>query len=325
MRQVISVSDRVEAAGRTQADPQIARWIRRTLAEDPPRARSLIVTIWGDALAPHGGQVWLAGLIRLLEPFGVNDRLTRTSVFRLARDGWLSRETRGRQSRYRLTAAGRARFAAAYRRIYAPPPLDWHGAWEMIVDLPGSDAAARAGLREDLRWAGYGALAAGVFVRPIVGGEAQAGESAAPPDALRLLVHDAKPPGEATLARQAGALWDFAAIARDYRRYLARFGRVIDRFRMRPIEASDPAQCFIVRTLLIHAYRRTLLRDPRLPPTLLPLDWPGNAAYALTRDFYRLTRARAEAHLAATLTADGSALAAADDAFHARFGGVTTP
>jgi DNA-binding transcriptional regulator PaaX len=44
-----------------------------------------------------------------------------------------------------------------------------------------------------------------------------------------------------------------------------------------------------VRTLLIHAYRRVLLRDPLLPPALLPLDWPGSGAYALCRDFYRLT------------------------------------
>src|SRR5437868_8577921 len=133
MRQGVSVSRlpalRVAAAARS--DAQVARWIRRTLADDPPRARSLIVTVWGDALASHGGSVWLAGLIPLLAPFGINERLTRTSVFRLARDGWLSAETHGRQSRYRLTDAGRARFAAAYRRIYAPPIEDWSGEWDM--------------------------------------------------------------------------------------------------------------------------------------------------------------------------------------------------
>src|ERR1700760_1992542 len=71
-------------AAAPRPDPAVARWIERTLHDDPPRARSLIVTVWGDALAPHGGEVWLAGLIRLLAPFGINERLTRTSVFRLA-------------------------------------------------------------------------------------------------------------------------------------------------------------------------------------------------------------------------------------------------
>ena len=77
-----------------------------------------------------------------------------------------------------------------------------------------------------------------------------------------------------------------------------------------------------MRTLLIHAYRRALLRDPLLPAALLPLDWPGAAAHALCRDFYRLTHRSAEAHLAAAYAADGEALPAANAAFHARFGGL---
>ncbi len=73
-------------------DPQVRRWIRRQLATAPPRAPSLIITVWGDAIAPHGGAVMLAGLIALLAPFGINERLVRTSVFRLAREGWLQRD-----------------------------------------------------------------------------------------------------------------------------------------------------------------------------------------------------------------------------------------
>jgi phenylacetic acid degradation operon negative regulatory protein len=76
-----------------------------------------------------------------------------------------------------------------------------------------------------------------------------------------------------------------------------------------------------VRTLLIHAFRRVLLRDPRLPPVLLPLDWPGAAAYTLTRDFYRLALARAETHLAANVAVNGSRLPPADASLHRRFGG----
>jgi phenylacetic acid degradation operon negative regulatory protein len=77
-----------------------------------------------------------------------------------------------------------------------------------------------------------------------------------------------------------------------------------------------------VRTLLIHAYRRVLLRDPLLPPALLPLDWPGAAAYALCRDFYRLTHRDAERHLAATLTEPGDSWPPGDDAFYRRFEGL---
>src|SRR5258708_6864968 len=123
MRQEQSVSHpavKGRSAG-TIPDAAIASWVKRWLKADPPRAKSLIVTVWGDALAPHGGMVWLAGLIRLMAPFGINERLVRTSVFRLAQDGWLAAATHGRMSRYRLTRDGKRRFDDAYRRIYTRP------------------------------------------------------------------------------------------------------------------------------------------------------------------------------------------------------------
>jgi len=97
---------------------------------------------------------------------------------------------------------------------------------------------------------------------------------------------------------------------------------VIERFREQDESAHDPEQCFVVRTLLIHAYRRVLLRDPQLPAALLPLDWPGAAAYALCRDFYRLTHRSAERHLTATLQGERGTLPPATAAFYRRFGGL---
>src|SRR5258706_10974919 len=82
---------------RPRPDPHIERWIARELAAAPPRAPSLTITVWGDAIAPHGGAVMLPGLIRLLEPFGINERLTRTSIFRLGRERWLSAKRIGRR------------------------------------------------------------------------------------------------------------------------------------------------------------------------------------------------------------------------------------
>src|SRR4029453_16627055 len=107
----------------------------------------------------------------------------------------------------------------------------------------------------------------------------------------------------------------------DYRKLIARFGTVIDRFRATP-QSLDPEQCFIVRTLLIHSYRRVLLRDPQLPAALLPLDWPGGAALALCRDFYRLTHLAAERHLTSTLQDADGALPPAAPWFHRRFEGL---
>jgi len=320
MRQGNPVSNRRRPPGAAAPDPAIARWVQRTLAADPPRAKSLIVTVWGDALAPHGGAVWLAGLIRLMAPFHVNDRLVRTSVFRLARDGWLDASAHGRRSRYRLTREGARRFDDAYRRIYDRPPEEWHGEWELVL-VNGIPAGRRGALRDELAWAGFGELGAGSFLRPSEPGRPLPSILATAAIRDRVLVARATDfPGARPLAAAADHAWDLGALATHYRQFLQRFGAVIERFRAGDVH--DPAQCFVVRTLLIHAYRRVLLRDPLLPAALLPLDWPGAAAYALCRDFYRLTHRSAEAHLAATLAGEGDPWPPANAEFYARFGGL---
>ena len=75
-------------------------WIAHCLALEAPRHKSLVVTVCGDTIAPHGGGFWLGSMIELLAPLGVGDRLVRTSVFRLVQEGWLTASREGRRSRY---------------------------------------------------------------------------------------------------------------------------------------------------------------------------------------------------------------------------------
>jgi len=193
----------------------VARWIRRELSAYPPRARSLVVTVWGDTLAPHGGSVWLSTLIGLLAPFGVNERLVRTSVFRLTRDGWLEAHAVGRRARYRLTTDGARRFSQAYRRVYTPPYGPWDGTWEMaLVPAAVATTAERARLREDLRWSGYAAVAPGVYARP---SRSSAGGGAGvigwPAGVLRFSARDLPDANGATLARRVDEAWQLPALA----------------------------------------------------------------------------------------------------------------
>ena len=305
-------------------DPHVRRWIRHELAASPPRAPSLLITVWGDAIAPHGGAVMLAGLINLLAAFGINERLVRTSVFRLAREGWLAAKPVGRESLYRLTTDGANRFEEAYRRIYAPPVERWDNSWELVV-AQAAGAVQRRKLEQALRWEGFGTLAPGVYARPAHTSAPRRVGTLIPRSASIVVARAVDDPalGGHTLASVVPRAWDLAAVSADYRRFLARFGGVIQRFRPSGGDAHDAAQSFIVRTLLIHAYRRVLLRDPQLPAALLPLDWPGNAAYALCRDFYRLTHRAAERHLVATLANERGVLPPPSDAFYRRFSGLS--
>ena len=304
----------------------IARWIARELDTAPPRAKSLVVTVWGDALAPHGGAVWLSGLIRLLAPLRINERLVRTSVYRLTQDGWLASRQAGRRSLYRLTAQGSRRFENAYRRIYRAPPDAWDGNWDLILSTPAGAGARRSELRRELAWEGFGAIAAGVYARPTRPGQTAPDEIIAalghPADAVLLRGRELKP-GAAPLEALLRRCWDLDSIDADYRRFIRRFGRVVELFRTDA--APDPGQCFVVRTLLIHEFRRVTLHDPQLPPAMLPARWHAPDAYALCRDFYRLTHRCAEQHLAATLAPDGGRLPPAADYFYRRFGGLPAP
>ena len=308
------------------ASRQISQWIERRLGERPPRANSLIITVYGDMIAPHGGAVWLGGFIRLVEPLGLNARLVRTSVFRLSREKWLVSEQIGRRSYYGLTETGRRRFEHAYRRIYEDARDGWDGEWRLVLlSGDGLGIAAKEALRKELLWEGYGAIAPGVFAHP----------SARTEELMDILqtvgAHDKV---VALQARTLGALssrplkdivdqcWRLGEIAAAYREFIDTF-RPVARA-LRPGADVDPEQCFVVRTLLMHEFRRVQLRDPLLPRQLLPVEWPGDIARALCREIYAACWRDSEAHLLCTLeTADGP-LAPAGVSAQSQFAGLAS-
>lgn len=303
-------------------------WIAHFLATDPPRSKSLVMTIFGDAIAPHGGAIWLGSLIELLAPFGVNDRLLRTSVFRLAQEGWLVANRDGRRSSYAILPQALPRFERANRRIYAPLAAHWDGSWTMLMGAAGSiDAPTRATLRKELVWEGYAMISQGVFGHPV-----------ASPDVIGdilvrlgvqgklLVVRASEMPGVATrpLRELAAEGWDLTGVLQGYRGFIDQFRPLLAALEnTRELgETLSPEQAFVIRTLLIHAYRRVQLHDPMLPVELLPDPWPGSEAYALARALYRLTQAQAETHIVAALRREDAAAPDADAAFFMRFGGL---
>jgi phenylacetic acid degradation operon negative regulatory protein len=305
----------------------VARRLDRLPAGPPPRAASLIVTLFGDAVLPHGESIWLGSLIALAAPFGLNERLVRTAVQRLARDDWLAARPVGRRSAYGVTPSGRQRIEDAYRRVYATSPPRWDGHWCLVLLPPAAlERARRARAHRELGWLGFGALGPSALLHP-------SPDRASLEHALRRLGLADRAiviEGRATGRRIGPALrdlvagsWDLTEVEAGYRGFLARF-----RPSWRLLEAGaprEPAACFRLRVLLIHDYRRAVLRDPLLPAELLPPDWPGGAARALARTLYRAVAPAAERHLMPLLHNAEGPLAEPDRAYYARFGGLGRP
>ncbi len=294
----------------------LRRLLRQLRSQRPLRAGSLLVTIFGDAIAPRGGAVTLESLIRLAAPFGLTERLVRTCVARLAREGWLTARRAGRRSEYHLSAQGAQRFAEATQRIYGTGSPAWDGHWTLLVLPQGRRRPAQ--LREELRWLGFGQLSPTLFAHPGSSAEETRGWLRSLPGALDALLLRSAAADAATERALAALGWNLAELERGYRRFLARFVPLEPALKG-PSLAAETA--FLARTLLIHEYRKIHLQDPLLPATLLPADWVGARAYELARRIYALVFAPAEEFLSLTARRLDAALPAADAAARARFRG----
>jgi phenylacetic acid degradation operon negative regulatory protein len=292
--------------------------VKRLRNQRPLRAGSLIMTIFGDAIMPRGGAITLGSLIKLATPFGLSERLVRTATARLAHDGWVKAQRVGKLSEYRLSGGGRERFAEATQRIYGESNSKWPGRWTLVV-LPAMPAAARHRLRKELTWQGFGELASGVFAHPDVpvhGVELSLEGADSPADAF---IFEADLAAHGVPARLVDLGWDLVDLAKRYQRFVRRFERAAAALRAQP---ADPASGFVLRTLLIHEYRRLHLRDPLLPKRLLPANWPGHRAAELCRDIYGRVFAASELHLSSVATRLKGALPPPDPSVMQRFGGI---
>jgi phenylacetic acid degradation operon negative regulatory protein len=250
------------------------------LKREPSRTGSIVITVFGDAIVPRGGSVWLGTLLKFFESLDIDSSVVRTAMSRLAADGWLTRKKVGRNSFYRLAEKGRQTFELATRHIYDPPPSDWTGRFELLLIGNGED---RDVSREALRNAGFGSPLPGVWVAP--SGVPVPDEAA---NAIRLEVSAEDDSGRRLLS----ASWPLDRTADAYLKFMAMFEPL--RAVLGPASALSDADAFTARILLIHYYRRVVLRDPLLPGDLLPADWPGRAARKLCGEIYRALLAPSE-------------------------------
>src|SRR5258708_20600710 len=140
----------------------LARIIEQ-LKREPSRAGSIVITVFGDAIVPRGGSVWLGTLLESFGAIDIDSGVVRTAMSRLAADGWLERNKVGRNSFYRLVKKGRQTFDTATKHIYDTQVSDWTGRFELLLIGSSEDRDAS---REALKNAGFGSPLPGVWGAP---------------------------------------------------------------------------------------------------------------------------------------------------------------
>jgi phenylacetic acid degradation operon negative regulatory protein len=231
-------------------------------AETPVRVWSLLVTIFGDIVMREGRDpapqpVATASLQELLSLLGVDANAMRAALSRLTKAGTLVRSREGRNTFYALSGAAAREFAAAAARIYDRPPA--RAADRMLIAAIHR-VPDRAVAREEMIAQGWRFLGPATALRP---------------DARGLVLSDGCVTGVADdsdeLAAAARELWRIDALSDGYARFLALFAGSAE-------GVGAPADAAMRRVLLVHAFRRLVLRDPLLPAAILPADWKGGAA-----------------------------------------------
>ena len=250
---------------------------------DSATPRSLLTTFFGAFVRDLGGWIAVADLIGLMADVDLDAQAVRSAVSRLKRRGVVVAERRGAAAGYRLTPAAHAMLAAGDARIFGRPgPAPAAGAEWLLVSfsIPEAQRALRHRLRSRLEWLGLGTVAPAVWIGP----------ARVEPE-VRALVAEFGLAGRVELFRAEHAgftpapealarWWDLDAIAAEYRAYLGAWRPRLARVRRRrgPL---GPAEAFAAHLRQLDAWRRIPFHDPGLPPSALPADWPGPAAWAV--------------------------------------------
>ncbi|HWM01812.1 MAG TPA: PaaX family transcriptional regulator C-terminal domain-containing protein, partial [Actinophytocola sp.] len=251
------------------------------------RARSALFDVYGSYLRARGGSAAIAALVRLLEPLSFEAPAIRTAVSRMVRQDWLRPVRLADGPGYALTRRAERRLDDAAMRIYRTNPSTWDERWQVVVLAELPSRSARERLDSSLRLLGYGPLGPATWVAPRP--SVELADLLAAEGVSARTFNGAHDGDDASLAARA---WDLGALGADYASFVTEWLP-----RVSAVDGSVPAEAFAASQRLLHAWRKFLFRDPGLPATLLPVDWPGTeAARFFDRETARLAPA-AEAFL----------------------------
>ncbi|MCD6251480.1 MAG: phenylacetic acid degradation operon negative regulatory protein PaaX [Psychrobacter sp.] len=302
---------------------KLKQCIDELICEDVLSGTSLIMSIFGDCIFQRGGVISLASLIQLMEVFGFNERSVRTAVFRLSQNDWLSSEKIGRTSYYRITDVSRERFATAHEKIYGLHQGEWDHRWDLVL-LSSVELGNKTLLKKELEWLGFANISTNLMAYPSCDQQQLQNLLFNLKMTEQVVVFRAEAlplwqESHPTLKRMVEVNWPIEQLHQRYDKFINDFRNILSLIEN---DDFDALQAFQIRILLIHQYRRILLKDPNLPLELLPSDWLALTARNLTSNVYQTIVSASEAFfLNIARTAEGT-MPPARPQFYKRFGGL---
>jgi len=268
------------------------------------RTQFIIFVLFGDLIIPRGGQVWTAGLLRMLELLGVSEPAARSTLSRMAHKGWLKSRREGRRSLYVLTPRGRRLLDEGSHRIFESRKPTWDHRWCLIVySLPESKRKLRDSLRKRLEFLGFGRLERGTWISP----NDRRDEVKAMLDDLGVRDYVQVFSGIELVNGDARSViercWDLRTLNHQYARFIANWEPELAKHKQASSAAGGltAEQCFVQRFWLVNDYSEFPRLDPNLPAPLLPEGWLGDKATGLFSEYRNLVTERVDRFVEATI------------------------
>ena len=300
--------------------------IKKRVSDSNISCRSMVVTVFGDVVSQHGGWIWLGSLINTLGLMGYDDRSVRTAVYRLVQSDWLQVQKIGRRSYYCFTDNAISHYEKAARRIYAGKQPPWDGSWTLVA--PAFVAEDKKDeLRKSLVWQGFDTLVTGMYAHPSsdrTSLDETLCEQGLKTDVVVMSAKTEDKHSQDAMKQLVKNRWNLDELEQGYSDFLRYYQRKSQPFTQRLPAAEKPSatECFLMRILLVHEYRRILLRDPDLPDAMLPKGWVGQEAHKLVKHLYKRLAKQSIAFIQADLDNAEGPLPAPESSFYKRFDGL---
>lgn len=230
----------------------------RALAElGGQRVWSLMVTIFGDLAQTRNSAIEGPVMSAIMAEMHIRPEAVRVALHRLRNDGWITSEKTGRTSLHSLTELGRAQSVAASARIYANPGEEGK-AWQLALIEEASNVT-----RGQMLSLGFAPLMPRVYI---------GGSDARAPEGALTLPGGPVPDWLRSQFVPEGLASDYAAL----HSVLLEAESTLTG----PKELS-PLQTAVLRCLIVHNWRRIVLKHPSLPAHLYPPTWEGPRCHVL--------------------------------------------